>query len=74
MISIFLSIKMSHDNLYKFEHFTLHLLFMTVMCNILRRGHKILNPRPTLRPVEEKFTSFSQFHLNIILIHLYLEV
>lgn len=31
-----------------FKHFTLHLRFTTVMRNTLRRGRRILNPRPTL--------------------------
>lgn len=30
------------------EHLTLNLRFTTVMRNTLRRGRKILNPRPTL--------------------------
>lgn len=33
----------------KFEHFTRHLRFTTVMRDTLRRGRNILNPRPTLR-------------------------
>lgn len=32
-----------------FQYFTLHLRFTTAMRNILRRGRKILNPRPTWR-------------------------
>lgn len=43
----FFLIKTLHVNL--FEHFTLHLHFMTIMCNTLHRGRKTLNPRPTLR-------------------------
>lgn len=35
-----------------FEQFTLNLRFTTVMRNTLRRGRKILDPRPTLGIVD----------------------
>lgn len=41
-----------------FEHFTLHLRFTTVMRNALRRGRKILNPRPTLKQWINTFTLY----------------